>query len=57
MTEDEQTVIVTWRWQHAGQITLTPDGRLALPPVRKVPGIYQLTLTDAAGQCAGVYIG
>lgn len=57
MTGDAQTVTVTWRWQHAGQIALGPDGRLALPPVRKVSGVYQLTLTDVAGQCAGVYVG
>jgi hypothetical protein len=57
MTGDAQTVIVTWQWQRAGQITLGSDDRFVLPLVPKVPGIYQLTLTDAAGQCAGVYVG
>ena len=57
MTTTGGELTIRWSWQPAGQMSRAIDGRVALPPLPTVPGVYRFTLRDAGGACIGVYIG
>jgi len=57
MTTGTEAVTVSWQWQPAGAIRLASDGLLVLPSLPAIPGAYRLTLSDAGGECIGLYIG
>ncbi len=48
-------LVIEFDWHDKGVVSLSPEGRLAIPQVPVAPGIYRFRVADASG--TEVYIG